>query len=443
MENQYSFKQIIKIAAPISVAILIPQLSFLTNTAFLGRLGASELGVNALSGVFYLLLSMLGYGLTSGIQVQMSRRIGEGDHAGLVSLLKHSIVLVLCFSFALMVIASFLVPYLYDVVLHDATNRYLNQAFFKIRIWGLPFLMLTHLFNTFFISINNTTSLIWGSLLSTLTNILFDYLLIFGHAGMPALGIEGAAYASVFAELVYVIIMIGQYIFSSATRSYELKNTGPIRLTTMLQSLKVAAPLIVQFLFSIGGWQIFFIFVEHLGKLELASSQILRSIFGVVGVATWAFASTTNTLVSKAIGADESHLVLQIIKRIAIISLGFTLLICSILLLFANSFLTLYTQDLAIIKMALPSLQVIVLAMGIMSLATVVFNGVVGTGNTIINLVMEISCVGVYLIYCFIVIELQKASLQWAWMSEFVYWSSLLVLSIWYLHSGKWKGKMV
>ena len=435
MENQYSFKQIIKIAAPISVAILIPQLSFLTNTAFLGRLGASELGVNALSGVFYLLLSMLGYGLTSGIQVQMSRRIGEGDHAGLVSLLKHSIVLVLCFSFALMLIASFLVPYLYDVVLHNATNRYLNQAFFKIRIWGLPFLMLTHLFNTFFISINNTTSLIWGSLLSTLTNILFDYLLIFG--------IEGAAYASVFAELVYVIIMIGQYIFSSATRSYELKNTGPIRLATMLQSLKVAAPLIVQFLFSIGGWQIFFIFVEHLGKLELASSQILRSIFGVVGVATWAFASTTNTLVSKAIGADESHLVLQIIKRIAIISLGFTLLICSMLLLFANSFLTLYTQDLAIIKMALPSLQVIVLAMGIMSLATVVFNGVVGTGNTIVNLVMEISCVGVYLIYCFIVIEQQKASLQWAWMSEFVYWSSLLVLSIWYLHSGKWKGKMV
>jgi putative MATE family efflux protein len=386
---------------------------------------------------------MLGYGLTSGIQVQMSRRIGEGDHAGLVSLLKHSIVLVLCFSFALMVIASFLVPYLYDVVLHDATNRYLNQAFFKIRIWGLPFLMLTHLFNTFFISINNTTSLIWGSLLSTLTNILFDYLLIFGHAGMPALGIEGAAYASVFAELVYVIIMVGQYVFSSATRSYELKNTGPVRLATMLQSLKVAAPLIVQFLFSIGGWQIFFIFVEHLGKLELASSQILRSIFGVVGVATWAFASTTNTLVSKAIGADESHLVLQIIKRIAIISLGFTLLICSMLLLFANSFLTLYTQDLAIIKMALPSLQVIVLAMGIMSLATVVFNGVVGTGNTIINLVMEISCVGVYLIYCFIVIEQQKASLQWAWMSEFVYWSSLLVLSIWYLHSGKWKGKNV
>jgi len=327
--------------------------------------------------------------------------------------------------------------------LHNATNRYLNQAFFKIRIWGLPFLMLTHLFNTFFISINNTTSLIWGSLLSTLTNILFDYLLIFGHAGMPALGIEGAAYASVFAELVYVIIMVGQYVFSSATRSYELKNTGPVRLATMLQSLKVAAPLIVQFLFSIGGWQIFFIFVEHLGKLELASSQILRSIFGVVGVATWAFASTTNTLVSKAIGANDSHLVLQIIKRIAIISLGFTLLICSMLLLFANSFLTLYTQDLAIIKMALPSLQVIVLAMGIMSLATVVFNGVVGTGNTIINLVMEISCVGVYLIYCFIVIEQQKASLQWAWMSEFVYWSSLLVLSIWYLHSGKWKGKKV
>jgi Na+-driven multidrug efflux pump len=102
-----------------------------------------------------------------------------------------------------------------------------------------------------------------------------------------------------------------------------------------------------------------------------------------------------------------------------------------------------YRDEPGLVALATPSLRVIVVAALIMSLSTVVFNGVVGTGNTLINLIIEIVCVGSYLVYCYIVIEKLRMPLHWAWGSEFVYWSTLLIICFLYLRSGRWKGKHI
>src|ERR1700750_3352157 len=115
-------KQIIKLAAPISLALLIPQLSFFTNTVFLGRLGERELGVNGITGVFYLILSMIGYGLSSGMQIQMARRAGEGDKKGLAQLLTNGSMLAVLFSFGLMLLTLWFSPSLFSYSLHESDN---------------------------------------------------------------------------------------------------------------------------------------------------------------------------------------------------------------------------------------------------------------------------------------------------------------------------------
>ena len=96
-----SWKEIVRLALPISLAILIPQVSMFTNNVFLARLGERELGVNSITGVYYLMLSMIGYGLSSGVQIQMARRAGEENKAGITKtfmnglMLAHSLSLVL------------------------------------------------------------------------------------------------------------------------------------------------------------------------------------------------------------------------------------------------------------------------------------------------------------------------------------------------------------
>lgn len=436
-------KEILRLALPISLSIAIPQVNFLTNTAFLGRLGERELGVNGIAGIYYLILSMIGYGMSIGIQIQMARRAGEGNRERLTATLMNGAMLSVLVSLLLMLISMWMAPVIFGLSLNDPENITVSIDFLFIRLWGLPFLLLSQLFNSFFISIKKSRFLIYGSLAVTLTTILFDYLLIFGNFGFPEWGLKGSAVASCIGELAGIVMMGSLFYVHRFYRQYPIHNYFHFDVGLSKKSLKVAAPLIVQFLFSIGGWQVFFIYVEHLGNKELAASQILRSIFGVVSIGTWALATTCNTMVSHKIGEGKPQEVIPTIIKIAKLSLWYVIIVGCLLLLFSHSFLSLYRNDESLIALATPSLQIIVLGTLMMSVATVAFNGVVGTGNTLINLTIEVTCVFTYLIYCYIVIQRMQLPLHWAWGSEFVYWGCLLAISAGYLRTGRWKGKMI
>ena len=129
-----SNKAILGLAAPISFSLLIPQLSFLANTVFLGRLGERELGVNGITGIFYLTLSMIGYGLSNGVQVQLARRAGEEDREGLSKIFTNGIMLSLFFALSLMVISLYAAPLIFGYSLHNAQNIYLSIDYLYIRI---------------------------------------------------------------------------------------------------------------------------------------------------------------------------------------------------------------------------------------------------------------------------------------------------------------------
>lgn len=436
-------RQILRLAAPISLAILIPQLNFFTNTVFLGQLGERELGVNGITGVFYLILSMIGYGLASGIQIQMARRAGEGDEKELAHLLSNGVMLSIGCSLGLMLITLWMVPLLFGFSLNDNSNLSLSVGFIYSRVWGLPFLVLTQLLNSFFISINRSRMLIYGSLASTITNIALDYMLIFGHGGMPALGFKGAAIASVLSEIVGCVVMVSTFLYNNLHKEYPAFRFLSFDVELSKRSLKVAAPLVVQFMFSIGGWLVFFFFIEHLGGQALAASQVLRNIFGIVSIGTWALATTCNTMVSNLIGQGKQKEIMGVIWKIVRLSFSYSAILAVVLLVFSRQFLSVYTSDAALIEFALPSLRVIMVATLVMSISTVTFNGVVGTGNTLVNLSMEVTCVGLYLVYCYFIISEWHSELYLCWGSEFVYWLSLLVGSLLYLRSGRWRGKEI
>lgn len=436
-------KEIIQLALPISIALFIPQANFFTNNVFMGMLGQRELGVNGITGVFYLILSMIGYGLSSGVQIQMARRAGEENKNGIAETFMNGAMLSLMFSLGLMVLTLWLVPVLFSFSLNDTDNLSLSIKFVYLRVWGLPFLMMAQLFSSFFISIGRSRLLIYGSLVATLLNICCDYLFIFGKLGFPSLGFRGAAVASVISEMFYALTMIIIFFYHGLHREYPVFRYANFDFEHSKQSLKVAAPLIVQFMFSIGGWLVFFFFIEHLGKESLAASQMLRSIFGIVGVGTWALATTCNTMVSNIIGQGRSREVIRLVFKISRLSLVYCVTLCVLLLVFSREFLSLYSRDAALIEFTIPSLRVIVVATLIMSISTVAFNAVVGTGNTLINLSMEIGCVSMYLIYCYYFIYLKHSDLYVCWGSEFVYWTCLLIGSGIYLKSGKWRGKEI
>ena len=436
-------RSILRLAFPILIALLIPQISYLANAVFLGHYGEAELRVIGVAGVFYLALSMVGYGLSNGMQILMARRAGEQDPEGVTRTLSTGLLLSVGVSISMILVALVFAPLIFGTSLRDSENIRLSVSFLYQRVWGLPFLMLSQLFNAFFIAIQRSRFLIYGALAGTATNIILDYFLIFGYGPFPEIGLKGAALASVLAEVVTCIIMCTVYFFNRFQVTYPFQKHLYLNRKLAGNSLKIATPLILQYIFSIGGWQIFFIYVEHLGNKELAASQILRSMFGMIWVGIWAFAAASNTMVSNIIGQGKSRLVSYLTWKIARMSLIYAAAVCLPVFLFSRDLVSAFRNDPFLVEFAQPALHVVLISTLVMSVSTVVFNAVVGTGSTLINMTIEIFCVVLYVLYCNIVIERMRLSLSWAWGSEFVYWSSLLLISFIFLRSGKWRGKNI
>lgn len=443
MQLEVSNRQIIKIAGPICLALIIPQINHITNTAFVGRLGEFELAANGIAGIFYLVMYMIAYGLNNGMQVLIARRAGQQQFSGIGQLFSNGIQLGLFFSVLAILLTLLAAPWFFSKALHDQHIISAAVSFIRIRIWGLPFLMLLNMANAFYIGSGHSKVLAVTSIFQEMMNIFFDYTLIFGMLGFPYMGLNGAATASVIAEITgcgvaFSILFLKKYHIKYSLFSYLRINWSIVR-----NILNVSAPLIVQFLFSIGSWFVFFIFIEHLGERPLAVSNMLRSIFGFFGIFTWALAAACNTMVSNIIGQGRPELVFSIIRRIVWISVGCATTVCVLVNLFPYTLLHIYTNNAELITVAIPSIRVITLSTILMAVAAVVMSGVVGTGNTRINLITEMIAVVGYLLYCDIVIERMRSELQWAWGADFIYWIVIFGMSYWYLRSGKWKGKEI
>ena len=208
-----SYRQILAMALPISLAMLVPQINFITNNIFLGRLGERELASAGITGVYYLIFAVAGSGLNNGLQALIARRAGQNLHHEIGEVFFHGIWVALAFAFVGIGITTFLAPPVLASMIQDPLIASEVIGFLKIRIWGLPLLYLYVMRNALLVGTNQTRLLIWGTLAEAITNIVLDYALIYGHWGMPELGFNGAAYASIVAEgmglvVIYVIIHV-------------------------------------------------------------------------------------------------------------------------------------------------------------------------------------------------------------------------------------------
>ncbi|MEO7445929.1 MAG: MATE family efflux transporter [Ferruginibacter sp.] len=433
-----SHKQILSIALPITLSILIPQVNWLTNAIFLGQLSTEALANAGITGVFYLIFAVAGNGLNAGMQNVFSREAGAGKTSRFSIILSQGIIISLVFSTACILFTWLVAP----TILSRATDPLsykLEMSFLRIRIIGLPFLFLFQMGNAFLISSLNSRWLLVGFITETVTNILFDYVLIFGKAGFPQMGFNGAAWASVIAEFLSMISIWLVLLSTGLRKEYKLLHRFSYNPITTGKILNISLPLVLQYIMSVSTWFIFFLLIEARGIIAKAISNTMRNVFGLAGVFVWSFASTCNTIVSNLMGQHREEMVLIAIKRIMYWSLGCSLVLASLLNIFPHYFFSLFGQPEEFVQTAIPVIRVVGPGILLMSMANVWLNGVTGTGKTRVNLVIEFVAISLYMGYTWYFMKLHYVSLAVAWSNEFVYWSAIFLMSFLYLKKGKWR----
>ena len=297
--------------------------------------------------------------------------------------------------------------------------------------------------NALLVGTNQSRFLIIGTATEAVFNVFFDYGLIYGKFGLPTMGFNGAAYASIIAEFAGLVVIFAVIRLNGITRQLHLFKNWAFDVANTRLILKQSSPLMLQFTISIISWEFFYILIEHHGAQSLAVSNTMRNIFGFFGCFTWAFAATANTMVSNVIGQQKKEEVIGLIYQIMAWSLGFAILVCAFLNTFPHAFLAIYGQGESFIQEGIPVLRVVSFAMILMSISVVWMNAVTGTGNSKMNLYTELAAIIFYCVYVYTVLEKLNLPITWGWGSEWIYWTTLLVPSFWYMQSGRWKKRVL
>lgn len=435
-------RQIFSIALPITFALIVPQINFITNNIFLGRLGEKELGNAGIVGVYHLILMVIGNGLNNALQSLISRRASEENLTGISKLLAQGIRISLQFALAGILFTWLVAPLVLKPFIKPE-NFDAEMSFLRIRCFGLPFLYLFQMGNAFLVGTLNSRFLMIGFIIEAACNILFDYAFIFGNLGMPRMGFNGAAFASVLAEAVGLAAVLIVIYARGLKRRFTLFESFAYDKESTKNILTISAPLVLQYLISLTTWLIFFVMIEQqYSERDKAISQVMRNIFGVTGIFVWAFASTTNTMVSNLIGQGKKDKVIYALKRIMLLSFGSCLVMALLLNLLPELFFKLFSDKHEFAEAAIPVMRIVTMGMLFMSFAVVWLNALTGTGQTKMNLMVEIVAIILYCVYNWLIMRVWHKSINWAWGNEIVYWICIFSVSFFYMMRGKWKEKL-
>jgi len=434
-----SYRHIWQVSYPLILSGIAFTIINVTDAAFLGRVSEVALGAVGLGGIYYLIFLMAAVGLGIGAQIIMARFDGEGRKDAIGPVFDHLLYLMLGMVLLLWGIHAMVTPVvLAHVITSDAIREGL-LSYLDIRVLGfLPaFLFLGY--RAFLTGVSDTRAISYASAAMAIANVLFNYLLVFGKWGFPRMELEGAALASVLAELlslVFIIVWVKWRKMGQAFGCFRFPRPSKAVIASILD---LGVPVMLQHVVALCSWLAFFTIIEGMGERQLAISNVARSVYSVLMIPLIGISQATQTLVSNLLGQKRPELLRLLITRILLLSLGCSVVVLSINLLAPTFLLNIFTDDPALVIGSIPVIYMLSFCILFFAVAMTMLASVSGTGATKTALMIEVTTLLFYFAFTWATVKLWHWPLYMVWSAELVYFISIGLLATLYLWSGRWK----
>lgn len=436
--KEFTYRRILQITAPLMFGTFVQSIVTFTDAIFVSELGDVAIGAFGNGSLVYVSLFMFCRGLSDGTQITIARQNGEGRTGEIGGTLFNAQIFQLLLSTTLFA-ALFIFGELVIIALSESKD--VAQAmidFVKVRGWGLFFAAQQMTLVGFFIGLGRTRIILFSALIIALCNIVLDYGLISGNMGLPKLGLIGAPLASSTAEFVGFIFLLIYLLRSKSFKEYAYtKLRSKLNLKEHFELIKLSFPLMLQGVFSLSTWLVFFTLVEHMGTASLEAAHNIRYMYFLAFVPLFGFAASTKTIVSTLVGQKKEKDIAKVQGRIILLSVLFSIIFFHGALLYPDKLIYLVDRNPVIAPEVLSNsiyiLQFISGSIFIFSIAVVFYNSVAGLGKTTVSFAIEIIAIIAYLIGCYFFIIKWKWSIRDVWWIEYIYFSALGVFSLIYL----------
>ena len=427
------------ISFPIILAGISETVVDITDTIFLAHYGITELAAIGVADAIFGLALFLSLGLVDGIQIIIGRRVGQNQPAEIGRIFNQGLYLLTISSIVLIFIIIFIIPGLTINIFASADVQLAVHSYLKVAAYALLFQSFNLAYSAFYVGISRTKVLIGAAVVLAVTNIILDYVLIFGQLGFPELGIQGAAIASLTAEIATFIFLTVDVIRQRYSQAYGLFHFAQWNTALSWHLLKISMPVSLDALVDMTKWFLLIVIIEQLGESILASANIIFSCYALFLISVDSFSETVCSMVSNLIGQQRREQLSILIRRTIRLSYLVVAPLLLITLLFPEYVLSIFTLDKEIIEASRYGLLVIVLATLIAVPADAYYSAVAGTGDTRVTLIIQSIVAICTLVYAWYAALVFAWKLEYILLAELLGWGLCLVLSWGWFRSGLWK----
>ena len=438
-----TYKSILSVALPMMVSGFIQSIVLITDSAFISRYSIEGFDAVGNAGLAYITFYMMLLGMSDGAQILMARRIGESRSDQLGRILNATWIILGILAVIFFVVLTLYIPSWISSYSRNQEVARLQGEFLQHRSFALFFCMITLGFQAFYLARGKSWVVLIAAIITASTNILFDYLLIFGIGIFPEMGVAGAATASSIADGLGMLFLVVFTIGSKENKSYNLFGSIKGVWFELKELISIGTPLLLQGFSALFTWTLFFTWIEQMGKYQLTVSQNIRSIYFLAFVPIWGFAGTTKTYISQYIGAAKQQELPRIQRRIQLLTLLFMLLTFHGAIFYPETLISIINPHEQYLKDSSAILQLIAGSILLYALVSVYFQTIHGSGNTVASMTIEIISVGVYTLSVYLFIKVWAFDIYHVWTVEYIYFGTMGLLSYLYLKLFSWNNKRI
>ncbi|EQA44166.1 MATE efflux family protein [Leptospira broomii serovar Hurstbridge str. 5399] len=346
---------ILFLAVPVVLAMISQTVVWSTDSIMVGYLGKEALAAIGMGGISYYTLVAFLIGFSMGIQIIVARRFGEGRSNEIGKIGITTLYLSLFLGVIITVLGPFISSPLMALIGADKAVSLLGESYLTYRFLGSGFYFIGFCFRGFMDGLGFTKAGFVSMAVTTLSNILLNWIFIYGNCGVPAMGIAGAGLASSLAGLVGLLVF-PFFLFKYKANRYFLGIRPIPTWTHLLEIIRVGVPPGLEEGFVNVAFMIFVKFQGMISIVSVAASNILFSTLSMAFLPGYAFGVAATTLLGQAMGARKYKLAYHAAFRSAFFSAHVMGLVGLAFIIFGRNILNVYTQDMELIEECYPAL---------------------------------------------------------------------------------------
>jgi MATE family multidrug resistance protein len=359
--NRNAARDILRLAWPVTVAQLATMANGVIDTVMAGHYSARALAVVGLGSAIYMSIFVA----LMGILIALSPTIAQHHGAGRADAITHDVRQGFWLAAFIILLSEPLLAFPGPLIALSGMQPEVAaevRAYLSVLMWAMPAMMLFRVFNAWATAISQPRAVMVIQIAGLVLKVPLNWVLMYGHFGVPAMGGIGCAWALVIESWLMLAAGLAWMRWHPVFQRYQVfARFEPPDWHAIGRLASLGVPIGAAFLIDVSSYTFMALFIARLGEAWSAGHQIAANLGALAYMVPLGLSSATAVLVAQAIGAgDPARARAAGFTGIAI-GFGAALLVASVIALGGQGIAGLYTSDARVAAVAAPLIALVAL----------------------------------------------------------------------------------